>query len=80
MGKTRDIFKKTGHIKGTLHARRGMLKNRNGKDLITEADEIKRWQKHTGELRKKSLNDLDNHDGVSLTKSQTSWSMKSSGP
>ena len=42
MGKTRDIFKKTGHIKGTLHVRRGMLKNRNGKDLITEAEEVKK--------------------------------------
>ena len=35
---------KTGDIKGTFHARMGMIKNKNGKDL-TEADEInKTWQ------------------------------------
>ena len=38
MGKTRDLFKKTGYIKGTFHARMGMIKDRNSKDL-TEAEE-----------------------------------------
>ena len=43
MGKTRYLFKKTGYTKGTFHARMGMRKYRNGKDL-TEAEEIKnRW-------------------------------------
>ena len=41
MGKTRDLFKKIAAIKGTLHERMGMIKDRNGKD-ITEAEEIKR--------------------------------------
>ena len=36
MGKTRELFKKIGDIKGTFHARMGMVKDRNGKD-ITEA-------------------------------------------
>ena len=64
MGKTRDLFKKTGDIKGTFHARMGTIKNRNGKDL-TEAEDIKkRWQEYTEELYKKDLNDQDNHDGV----------------
>ena len=40
MGKTRDFFKKIKDIKGTFHARMGMIKDRNGKDL-TEAEEIK---------------------------------------
>ena len=44
MGKNRDLFKKTGDIKGIFHARMSMIKDRNGKDL-TEAEEIKtRWQ------------------------------------
>ena len=44
MGKIRDLFKKTGDTKGTLHAKMGTIKDRNGKDL-TEAEEIKkRWQ------------------------------------
>ena len=45
MGKTRDLFKKTGDIKGTFHARMGMTKNRNGKDL-TEEEIKKRWQEY----------------------------------
>ena len=49
---------------GAFHARMGTIKERNGKDP-TEAEEIKkRWQEYTGELYKKGLNDLDNHDGV----------------
>ena len=36
MGKTRDLFKKIRDIKGIFHARMGMIKDRNGKDL-TEA-------------------------------------------
>ena len=64
MGKTRDIFKKIRDIKGTYHARMGMIKSRNGKDL-TETEEIKkRWQEYTEELYKKGLNDLDNYNGV----------------
>ena len=51
-------------IKGKIHARMGMIKDRNGKDL-TEAEEIKKkWQEYTEVLYKKGLNDLDNHDGV----------------
>ena len=64
MGKTRDLFKKIGDIKGTFHARMGMIKDTNGKDL-TEAEEIKkRWQEYTGKLYRKGLNDPDNHEGV----------------
>ena len=33
MGKTRDLFKKTGEIRGTFHAKMGTMKARNGKDL-----------------------------------------------
>ena len=36
MGKTRDLFKKIGDIKGTFHARMGTIKDRNSNDL-TEA-------------------------------------------
>ena len=41
MGKTRDLFKKIRDTKGTLNAKMGTIKDRNGKDL-TEADEIKK--------------------------------------
>ena len=63
MGQTRDLFKKTGDIKGTFHARIGTIKDRNGKDL-TEAEEIKKRQQEYTELYKKGLHDLDNQDGV----------------
>ena len=43
MGKTRDVFKKIRDTKGTLHAKKGSIKDRNGMDL-TEAEDIKRWQ------------------------------------
>ena len=43
MGKARDLFKKTGYIKGAFHARMGTIKGRNSKDP-TEAKGIKkRW-------------------------------------
>ena len=63
MVKTKDLFKKIGDIKGTFHAKKGTIKDRNGMDL-TEAEEKKeRWQDNT-ELSEKDLNDPDNHDGV----------------
>ena len=47
MRKTRDLFKKHRDNKRAFHARIGMIKDRNGKDL-TEAEEVKkRWQEYT---------------------------------
>ena len=46
MGKTRDLFKKIRDTKGTFHAKRSTIKDRNGMDL-TEAEDIKkRWQEY----------------------------------
>ena len=65
MGKTRDLFKKIRDTKGTLHAKMGSIKDRNGMDL-TEAEDIKRrWQEYTKKLYKKDLHEPDNHDGMS---------------
>ena len=41
MGKTRDLFKKIRHTKGTFYAKMGLIKDRNGIDL-TEAEDIKK--------------------------------------
>ena len=46
MGKTRGIFKKSRDIKGTLHAKMGKIKDRNGMDL-TEAEDIKKEEART---------------------------------
>ena len=63
MGKTTDLSKKIRDSKGTLHAKMGTVKDRNGMDL-TEAEDIKkRWQEYAKNYTKKILNP-DNHDDV----------------
>ena len=64
MGKTRDLFKKIRDTKGTLHAKMGSIKDRNGMDLKKAEDIKKRWQEYTEELYKKALHDPDDHNGV----------------
>ena len=83
MGKTRDLFKKIRDTKGTFHAKRGSIKDRNGMDL-TEAEDIKkRWQEYTEELYKKDLHDPDNHDGVitdlepDILECEVKWALES---
>ena len=41
MGKTRELFKKIRDTKGTFHAKKGTVKDRNGMDQ-TEAENIKK--------------------------------------
>ena len=41
----------------------GAIKDRNSL-VLTEAEDIKRWQEYAEELYKKDLNDPDNHDGM----------------
>ena len=41
MGKTSDLFKKTGDSKGTFHPKVGTIKDRNGM-YLTEAEDIKK--------------------------------------
>ena len=83
MGKTRDLFKKIRDTKGTLHAKMGSIKDRNGMDL-TEAEDIKkRWQEYT-ELYKKDLHDPHNHDDVitdlepDILEREVKWALKAS--
>ena len=52
-GKTRDLFKKIRDTRGTFHAKMGLIKDRNGMDLIEAEDIKKRWQEYTEELYKK---------------------------
>ena len=83
VGKTRDLFKKIRHIKGTFHAKIGTMQDRNGMDL-TEAKDIKeRWQEYTEKLYRKNLHDQDNHDGViiglepEVLESEVKWALES---
>ena len=50
MGKTRDLFKTIRDTKGTLHAKMGSIKDRNGMDL-TEALEVARIHRRTVQKR-----------------------------
>ena len=64
MGKTRDLFKKSRDTKGTLHAKMGLIKDRNGMGLAEAEDINMRCQECMEELYKKDLHDPDNHDDV----------------
>ena len=47
MGKSRNVFKKIGDIKGIFHERMDMIKDRNSKDLKEEEEIEKRGQEYT---------------------------------
>ena len=83
MGKTRDLFNKTGVIKGTFHAKIGPIKGRNGMDLAEAEDIKKRQQEYTEELYKKDLHDPNNHSGVithlepDILEREVKWALES---
>ena len=56
--KTRDFFKKIGDTKGTFHAKRGTIKDRNGMDLTEAKDFKKRWQEYTELYKKIFMNQI----------------------
>ena len=80
MGKTRDLFKKIRDTKGTLHAKIGSIKDRNGRDLKEAGDIKKRWQEYIKELYKKDLHDPDNHDAVITHQQSDILECETSGP
>ena len=51
MGKSRDLFEKTGDTKGTCHAKMGTIKGRNGMALTEAAKEVARIQRRTIQKR-----------------------------
>ena len=46
-----ERLEKIRDIKGTFHAKMGLIKDRNGMDLTEAEDTMKRWQEYT-ELNK----------------------------
>ena len=79
MRKTKDLFKRTGDIKGIYHARMSMIKDRNSEDL-TEAEDIKKRRQEYKQIFKKVSMTQITTMVRSLTKNGASWSVKSSGP
>ena len=55
MGKTRDLFKKIRDTKGTFHAKMGLIKDRNGRDLAEAEDIKKRWKNIQKNCTKRSF-------------------------
>ena len=51
-------------VKGLFHAKVGTIKDRNDKNLTEVEESKKRWQEYTEHLYKKSLNDMNDHNGV----------------
>ena len=64
MGKTSDLLKEIRDTKGTFHAKMGLIKIRNGRDLRKAEDTKNRWQQYTEALYKKYLHDPDNQDDM----------------
>jgi len=60
MGKTLDLFEKTGATKGIFHEKVGTIKERLRKDLTEVEETKKRWREYTERLYNKDLNDRDN--------------------
>ena len=52
MGKTREFFKEIRDTKGTFQSKMGLIKDRNGMDLIEAEDIKKRWQEYTKNHKK----------------------------
>ena len=44
-GKTRDLFRKTGNIKGTFHPKMSTIKDRNGRDLVNSEEMERRHRR-----------------------------------
>ena len=49
-GKTRDLFRKTGNVKGAFHAKMGTIKDKKGRDLVDVKEIKKRWKEYMEEL------------------------------
>ena len=63
-GKTRDLCRKIGDIKGTFCPKMGTLKDINGRNLVDTEEIKKRWKEYTEELYEKYLNEPDYYNGV----------------
>ena len=65
-----------------MHAKMGLIKDRNDMNLKEAEDIKKRWREYT-ELYKKDLPDQDNHDGVithlesDILECKAKWALRS---
>ena len=52
-GKTGDLFRRLANIKGALHPKMDMVKDKNGRDLVDTEEIERRWKEYMEELYKK---------------------------
>ena len=55
MGKTRVLFKMSRDTEGTIHAKMGSIKGRNGMELKEAEDIETRWKEYIEKLYKKKI-------------------------
>ena len=60
----RDLFRKTGDIKGTFCPKVGTIKDINSRDLIDTKEIKKIWKEYMQKLYKKDQVDPDDNNGV----------------
>ena len=83
MGKTRDLFRRIGKIKGSFHPKMGTIKDKNGKDLVDNEEIKKRWKEYMEEPYRKDLNEPDYHDRVvshpepDILECEVKWALRS---
>ena len=63
-GKTRELVRKTGYIKGIFCPKMGTIKDINCRDVADTEEIKKRWKEYMKEPYKKYLDELDDYDGV----------------
>ena len=79
-GKTRDLFRKIGDIKGTFCLKMGTIKDINGRDLVDMKRSRKDGKNTWKSCTKKILMNQITMMVWSATQSQIFWGVKSSGP
>ena len=79
-GETRDLFRKTGGIKGTFCPKMSTIKDRSSRDLIDTEEIKKRWKEYMEDCTKKTLLNWITMMVWSVNQSQRFWRAKSSGP
>ena len=58
-GRTRNLFKNIGEIKGKFQAKWNAIKGKHRKDLTEKEDIKKPWHEHTEELYRKDSSIVD---------------------
>ena len=79
-GKTRDLFRKIGAIKGTFCPKMGTIKDINGGDLVVTEKIKNKWKEYTEELYKKDPSELHgvlSHTEPDILECEVMWALGS---